>query len=80
MTFAQFIPVANQPDLALEILSLKSAASLPEKLVGDASMLLAPFYPGMQTGLFVKDGESIRHTAETKDGKLFLNDNEVVLK
>lgn len=80
MTFAQFIPVANQPELALDILSLKSAVSLPEKLVGDASTLLAPFYPGMQTGLFVKDGEIIRHTAETKDGKLFLNDKEVVLK
>lgn len=80
MTFAQFIPVANQPELALDILTLKSAVSLPEKLVGDASMLLAPFYPGMQTGLFVKDGESIQHKAETKDGKLFLNDKEVVLQ
>jgi len=79
MTFAQFIPVVSQPALALEILSLKSNVSLPEKLVGDAPMLFAPIYPGMQTGLFVKNGASVLHKAETKDGKLFLNDKELVL-
>lgn len=80
MTFAQFIPVINQPALALEIFSLKSMVSLPEKLVGDVPMLFAPVYPGMQTGLFVKDGLNILHKAETRDGKLFLNDKEVVLQ
>jgi uncharacterized protein YdgA (DUF945 family) len=79
MTFAQFIPVVSQPALVLEILSLKSNVSLPEKLVGDAPMLFAPIYPGMQTGLFVKNGASVLHKAETKDGKLFLNDKELVL-
>ncbi len=79
MTFAQFIPVVNQPALALEIIDLKSNASLPEKLVGDAPMLFAPVYPGMQTGLFVKNGQSVLHKAETRDGKLFLNDKELVL-
>lgn len=80
MTFAQFIPVVNQPALALEIVSLKSNASLPEKLVSDAPMLFAPIYPGMQTGLFVKNGRAALHKAETRDGKLFLNDKELVLK
>jgi hypothetical protein len=81
MTFAQFIPVVNQPSLALEIFTLKSAVSLPEKLVGnDAEILFSPVYPGMQGGLFVKDGVNIRHEAETRDGKLYLNDKEVVLQ
>jgi uncharacterized protein YdgA (DUF945 family) len=81
MTFAQFIPVVNQPSLALEIFTLKSALSLPEKLAGDdAAILFSPVYPGMQGGLFVKDGVNIRHTAETRDGKLYLNDEEVVLQ
>ncbi|MBU1567808.1 MAG: YdgA family protein [Proteobacteria bacterium] len=80
MTFSQFIPVVNQPALVLEIISLKSNATLPEKLVGDAPMLFTPVYPGMQTGLFVKNGQEAQHKAETRDGKLFLNDKELVLK
>ncbi len=79
MTFSQFIPVVSHPALALDIVSLKSNASLPEKLVGDAPMLFAPMYPGMQTGLFVKNGENAVHKAETRDDKLFLNDKELVL-
>lgn len=38
-----------------------------------------PYYPGMQTGLFIKDGDSLVHRAETKGGKLFINGKEVVL-
>ncbi len=79
MTFAQFIPIVGQPALALEIISLKTNVNLPEKLVGDAPMLFAPIYPGMQTGLFVKNGQAVLHKAETRDGKLFLNDKELVL-
>jgi uncharacterized protein YdgA (DUF945 family) len=77
-TFAQFIPMVNQPKLALDILELKTAISLPEKLVDDAPLLYAPIYPGMQTGLFVKSGDLAKHTAETRDGKLILNDKEVL--
>ena len=80
MTFAQFIPVVNQPALALDILSLKSSVSLPEILVGDEPMLFSPVYPGMQAGLFVKNGDMAEHKAETRDGKLFLNDKEVLLQ
>lgn len=80
MTFAQFIPVVNQPVLALDILSLKSVVSLPKQLVGDAPMLFSPIYPGMQTGLFIENGEIVQHAAETKDGKLYLNDKEVMFQ
>ena len=79
VTFAQFVPVVNQPALALEIFALKSNLSLPEKLVGDVPMLFVPIYRGMQTGLFVKNGENVLHKAETKDNKLFVNDKELVL-
>lgn len=78
MTFAQFIPVVNQPKLALDFLELKTAVSLPEKLTGDVPLLFSPVYPGMQTGLFVKNGGNSQHAAETKDGKLLLNGKEVL--
>ncbi|MDK9708048.1 MAG: YdgA family protein [Desulforhopalus sp.] len=80
MTFAQFVPVVSQPSLALDIITLRSNLSLPDKLVGDDPMLFAPIYPGMQTGIFVKNGNMAVHKAETKDGKLFVNDKELVLK
>lgn len=79
VVFSQLIPVVSQPALVLDIIALKSHLSLPEKLVADAPMLFAPIYPGMQTGLFMKNGASVVHKAETRDGKLFLNDKEVVL-
>ena len=79
MTFAQFIPLAGSPKLALEIFSLVSSCTVPEKLVVDMPMLFAPLYQGMPTGLFVKNGAAAVHKAETKGGKLFLNDQEFVL-
>ena len=33
------------------------------EIVGDNPMLLSPAYQGMQTGLFVKNGEKLDHTA-----------------
>lgn len=79
MTFAQFIPLMNQPELVLDILSLQSNFTLPAELAGGNSMLLAPIFPGMTTGLFIKDGETLTHQAETTEGKLFLNGQEVRL-
>ncbi len=78
VTLAQLAPIAMQPNLAFDILSLQSDLSFPAVLAGDKPMLVSPVYPGMQTGLFVKDGESLVHRAQTKNGKLFLNGNEVV--
>lgn len=80
MTFAQFIPVVNQPALALDILSLKSSASLPAVLIADNPMLFSPIYEGMQTGLFIEEGDIARHEAETRDGKLYINNQEVILQ
>ena len=80
MTFAQFVPLVHQPELALDIFTLQSDVSLPAELVGDNPNLLSPIYPGMQTGLFVKDGENLTHRAETRDSKLYLNGLEVELK
>jgi len=79
MTIAQFIPIVIQPGAALDIFSLKSDILLPHGLVGDNQMLLAPVYPGMQTGLFLKNNGNLIHKAQTLEGKLFLNGQEVLL-
>jgi uncharacterized protein YdgA (DUF945 family) len=79
MTFMQFAPIITQPELLFDILYLKSDFSLPAGLVGDNPKLLAPIFPGMKTGLFVKSGDNLVHTAETTDGKLMVNSEEVVL-
>jgi uncharacterized protein YdgA (DUF945 family) len=79
MTMAQFIPILSQPSLALDIFSLQSDMRLPASLAGDGSKLFTPLYPGMQTGLFERQGDSMVHKAETRDGKLYLNGQEVFL-
>lgn len=73
MTLMQFAPIFGQPDLALKIFSLHSKITLPAALTGEPSMLLEAIYPGMQTGLFVKEGNTLRHEAETRADKLYLN-------
>jgi uncharacterized protein YdgA (DUF945 family) len=79
MTLAQFIPLIHQPELVLDILSLQSNFTFPAELADGNPMLLAPIFPGMTTGLFVKDDEKLTHQAETIEGKLFLNGQEVKL-
>ena len=79
MTFMQFAPVVSQPELLFDIFYLKSNLSLPARLVGENPKMVTPLYPGMQTGLFVKDGGNLVHAAETIDGKLIVNDQEVIL-
>ena len=79
MTFMQFAPVVSQPELLFDIFYLKSNLSLPEHLIGENPKLVDPLYPGMQTGLFVKDGDNLVHAAETIDGKLMLNNREMIL-
>lgn len=58
---------------------LKSNLSLPAHLIGENPKLVSPLYPGMQTGLFVKDGGNLVRRAETIDGKLMLNNREMIL-
>lgn len=48
-------------------------------LVGENPKLLAPPFPGMQTGLFVKNGDNLIHQAETVDGKLIVNNKQLAL-
>jgi uncharacterized protein YdgA (DUF945 family) len=79
MTLMQFAPVVGQPELILDILYLKSDVDLPATFAENAPNLTAPIFPGMQGGLFVEDGDYLRHRAETIDGKLMLNGNEVNL-
>jgi len=79
ITFTDLAPLLGQPKLALDIFNLKSEASLPKQLLGDDPNLLTPLFPGMQTGIFLEDGDMIKHSAETKDGKLLLNGQEVQL-
>lgn len=79
MTIAGFIPIMLKPSAALDYFSLKSDIRLPYELFGNKQNLLTPIYPGMQTGLFLKDRDVLIHSAETRDGKLFLNDTEVLL-
>lgn len=79
MTFARFIPIMMNPAAALDVFSLKSDVRMPCNLVEDTQMLTTILYPGMQTGLFVKDGDILSHKAETRDGKLFLNEKQVLL-
>jgi uncharacterized protein YdgA (DUF945 family) len=78
MTFAQFFPLVQQPELVVDIFSLRSDISLPAQLVNENPMLLMPLQQGMPTGLFIKSGDNFSHKAETKDGKLYLNGQEVV--
>jgi uncharacterized protein YdgA (DUF945 family) len=75
----QLVPLVDSPEMALDIFALNSDIRLPVKLVGEPELLLTPLYPGMATGMFVRDGDSLIHRAETRQGKLFLNDREFVL-
>lgn len=77
MTFMQFAPIISQPELLFDIFYLKSDFSLPVNLVGEDPKLLTPLYPGMQTGLFVKNGDDLVHKAETINSRLIVNSEEV---
>ncbi len=79
MTFMQFAPIVNQPDLLFDIFYLKTDLSLPAHLVGENQKLVTPLFPGMQTGLFLQDGSNLVHNAEAIDGKLIINGREVFL-
>ncbi len=79
MTIAQFYPILAQPSHALEVFFLKSNLSLPSAMVGNRPDLTMPVFPGMQTGLFRQEGEAFFHQAETRENKLYLNGEEVLL-
>jgi hypothetical protein len=79
MTFMQFAPPIARPGLILDIFYLKSNFSLPVKPMGANPRMLAPVYPGMQTGLFVRNRDNRVHQAEARNSKLMVNGRKVVL-
>ncbi|MCF6246055.1 MAG: YdgA family protein [Desulfobacula sp.] len=80
MTLSGFLPLLMNPSYAMDIFSLKSDIQIPYTLVGYQKGLLYPLIPGMQTGLFITQGENLVHRARIRDGKLFLNQKEVILE
>lgn len=78
ITFAQLAAIAAQPAMAFDLISLKTFLSFPRELAGNNPNLVVPVYPGMQTGFFMVDGDNLVHSSETRDGKLFLNEYEVI--
>lgn len=78
-TLAQMVPMLNSPQMIFDYLSFSSDVKLPIELIGENPMFTSPIYPGMQTGLFLVDGPSFTHKAETIDKKLFINGHEVPL-
>jgi hypothetical protein len=69
----------QQPEQIFEYLTFHANMQVPAELVGENPMLLEPAFPGMKTGLFVKDGTRLVSRMETKEKKLFLNNAQVDL-
>lgn len=80
MTLTGFLPVLLQPSRITDIFALSSRVKIPYQLVGYRPYLLEPFWDLMPTGLFVGKGPDLVHQAQIRDGKLFLNQQEVVLE
>ncbi|SHO49037.1 DUF945 family protein [Desulfopila aestuarii] len=79
LTVGQMFPMLQQPEQVFEYLTFHSNMQVPAELVGENPMLLEPAFPGMKTGLFVKDGANLVSKMETRDKKLFLNNEQVDL-
>ena len=79
VSLMQFPLFINQPGLLLDMLNLESLFKLPSQWVDANPRLTIPLYPGMQTGLFVQQGDDLIHQAKTVDGRLMLNGKEVFL-
>ncbi len=80
MTLAGFIPIVLRPGSLFEILDVKTSIGLPLAMARKAPDLLRPVVPGMGAALFVRKKDRLSHTAETRQGRLFLNDQEVMFE
>ncbi len=78
LSMGAFMLIAANPSEALNYIALKTQLQFP-KALGNTAQLTSPIYPGMQTGLFVEDGNNLKHSAETRDKKLFINGEEIQL-
>ncbi len=80
VTMAQVAMIAARPNAALDIFSLNTDLILPVALAGpQLAELTTPMFAGMKTGMFIQDGDFLKHSAHTQDGKLYLNGQEVLL-
>lgn len=81
MSFMQFVPLATQPELAVDIFSLAVNCSLPRKLAGkDHKHIFTPLFPGMQTGLFIEKCKVMETHAEIRNHKFLLSGKELNLQ
>lgn len=76
---SEILPFLVQPSGALTFFSLDARASLPRGVLKNESPWISPLYPGLRTGWLVPEADRLTHTSRIRDGRLFLNHNEVVL-
>ncbi|WP_321494301.1 YdgA family protein [uncultured Desulfobacter sp.] len=74
-----FFVFAMQPDQIFSFFDLDAQLSLPHALVGSGSNLTDPLFPGMETGLFIIQGDLLSLDVHIREDKLFLNGHQVVL-
>ncbi len=79
LSMGAFMLIAATPSEALNYIALKTQLQFPKALSDNTAGLTSPIYPGMQTGLFVEDGSNLKHNAETRNKKLFINGEEIQL-
>ena len=80
MTLAGFIPIVLRPGSLFEILDVKTSIGLPLSMARKTPDLLRPVVPGLGAALFVRKKDRLSHSAETRQGRLFLNDKEVMFE
>ncbi len=74
---AEILSFLFQPATLLSFFSLDARASLPRGTLNDEDLLTSPLYPGLPCGWFVLEGDRLVHDSRIRDGRLFLNHNEV---
>jgi len=79
LTMAQIMPMMNDPELLFSYLDYNSDFVMPTELATNKAQLLVPVLPGMSKGIFVEEGDTLVHHAETRDEKLYLNGERVDL-
>lgn len=80
LTMAQIMPMMNEPEMIFEYLDYDSDFAMPSSLAVNKAQLVTPVLPGMSKGLFVEEGDRLVHHAETRDLKLYLNGEQVILE
>ncbi|WP_136795317.1 DUF945 family protein [Desulfosediminicola ganghwensis] len=79
LTMAQIMPMMNDPEMIFEYLDYTSDFVMPSVLAENKAQMITPLLPGMSKGFFVEEGETLKHHAETREQKLYLNGEQVNL-